>query len=99
LLSFDNNRPSQDIADELGVSLATATGIIDRLVTQNLVSRTEDPRDRRVRRVGLTPIGARMIDELTDTGISQMRDLLACLDTQSLKDYWRILDTINAVQS
>ena len=38
----------------MGVSLATITGIVDRLAAQGLVTRREDPRDRRVRRVELT---------------------------------------------
>lgn len=98
LLSFDNNRPSQDVAEELGVSLATATGIIDRLVARDLVIRAEDPRDRRVRRVRLTSAGRALIDDLSDTGISHLRAILKSLDTQSLKDYWRILGKLNAAR-
>src|SRR5262245_5907601 len=45
------------IASGLGVTLSTITGIVDRLAEQQLVTRREDPRDRRVTRVLPTPSG------------------------------------------
>src|SRR3954462_7079887 len=48
---------SGQIARGLGVSLSTVTGIVDRLAEQRLVSRREDPDDRRITRVELTPRG------------------------------------------
>jgi DNA-binding MarR family transcriptional regulator len=42
---------SGQIAHGLGVGLSTVTGIVDRLCEQNMVSRREDPRDRRINRV------------------------------------------------
>jgi DNA-binding MarR family transcriptional regulator len=55
---------SGQIASGLGVGLSTITGIVDRLAEQKLVSRREDPRDRRVTRVLPTPTGSELVNEL-----------------------------------
>src|SRR5262245_5515685 len=62
ILSLREGASGQELTGVMGVSLATITGIIDRLVAQDLVTRREDPRDRRVRRVELTPTGQELID-------------------------------------
>lgn len=49
------------LGERLGVSPPTASGIIDRLVDKGLVRRTEDPDDRRVRRVTLTEAGQEQV--------------------------------------
>jgi DNA-binding MarR family transcriptional regulator len=55
---------SGHIASGLGVGLSTITGIVDRLAEQNLVSRREDPRDRRITRVVPTSAGRELVNEL-----------------------------------
>lgn len=85
LLSAKDDLAGHELADALGVKLGTVTGIVDRLVAQDLVRRTEDPVDRRIRRVSLTVEGRRLIDEITDNGLSQFRDLLGELGTEDLR--------------
>lgn len=46
-----------DVADRLGISLPSASRSTDGLVCAGLVERSEDPDDRRVRRLRLTPEG------------------------------------------
>lgn len=41
----------QELAKTIGVSLATMSGIVDRLESQGMVERATDPVDHRVRRV------------------------------------------------
>lgn len=48
-----------ELAASLRVTLGAATGLVDRLVQQNLVQREPDPRDRRIVRVRLTAAGRR----------------------------------------
>ena len=52
-----------DIGSHLGVSNAAASQMLDRLVDQGLVARSEDPHDRRVRQIVLTPEGSRRVKE------------------------------------
>ena len=57
----------QGLATTIGVSLATMSGIIDRLGNQGMVTRTEDPNDHRVRRVEATPQGRETVQRLLTT--------------------------------
>ncbi|GAA1481148.1 hypothetical protein GCM10009624_15880 [Gordonia sinesedis] len=51
-----------EIADAVQLSLAAAGRTVDRLVTDGLVDRREDPADRRIKRVSLTATGRELVD-------------------------------------
>jgi DNA-binding MarR family transcriptional regulator len=74
----------QELAHMMGVSLATMTGIVDRLVSGGYVTRREDPKDRRVRRVELTDSGADLMDRLVTAGEAHQRKLLERLKVDEL---------------
>jgi DNA-binding MarR family transcriptional regulator len=67
------------LAAELGVSLPTASGIMDHLVNKGLVSREADPGDRRVVLCRLSPAGEALTGKLWDFGRIQMEQLLSGL--------------------
>lgn len=46
-----------DIGDHLGITNAAASQMLDRMVQQDLILRTEDPDDRRVKQIALTEKG------------------------------------------
>ncbi len=50
-----------EFGEEMGVTSAAASQMIDRLVQQGLISRAEDPHDRRIKQVGLTEKGQRLL--------------------------------------
>lgn len=52
-----------DLGDEMGVTSAAASQLLDKLVQQGLAVRTEDPHDRRNKRVALTEAGERIVQE------------------------------------
>jgi DNA-binding MarR family transcriptional regulator len=52
-----------DIGDNLGVTNAAASQMLERLVQQGLILRTEDPDDRRVKQVVLTDKGRQILHE------------------------------------
>lgn len=85
MLSFTGSASGQDIAQNLGVGLGTVTGIVDRLVGHGLVSRHEDPNDRRVRRIELTAEGRALVEEITDAGLRKYRQIMDLLDTDTLR--------------
>jgi DNA-binding MarR family transcriptional regulator len=58
LLQVEGSMSMRELAARLGGHASNATGIADRLAARGLVERHEDPGDRRVKRVGLTPEGA-----------------------------------------
>ncbi len=73
------------LADSLGTTPASITGLVDRLVERGLVRRGNDPQDRRVRVVELTPAGRETVDHLLTTGAEHRRDLLSRLDLEALR--------------
>jgi DNA-binding MarR family transcriptional regulator len=52
-----------EIGSQLGVSNAAASQAVDRLVLLDLIERTEDPEDRRAKRLVLTQKGRTLIEE------------------------------------
>ena len=74
-----------ELARMLGVGLATSSGMIDRLVVQDLVVRTEDAHDRRVRRIGLTRAGTELIENIINAGADRHRQLLSRLSAEELE--------------
>lgn len=75
----------QELTAEMGVSFATVTGIVDRLAAQGLVTRREDPADRRVRLLELTEKGRKLVSSVIDAGSAQYRRLLSRLELDELR--------------
>ena len=73
-----------ELARMLGVGAAALSGMIDRLVAQDLVTRTEDLHDRRVRRIGLTKAGSEVIEGILTAGVTRQRELLSRLSAEEL---------------
>jgi len=61
-----------DMGDHLGVTSAAASQMLDRLVQQGLILRSEDPHDRRVKQIVLTHKGSQVLEE----GIQARQDWL-----------------------
>ena len=61
-LYHGGNSGVSEIGEQMGVSSAAASQAIDRLVLQGLIERTEDPIDRRAKRLALTPKGRTLIE-------------------------------------
>ena len=51
------------IGDELGITSAAASQMLERLVQQGIIERTEDPNDRRAKQIALTEKGHQMIHD------------------------------------
>lgn len=85
----------KDLADQLGVTRGSATGIVDRLVAAGLVTRVAHPTDGRSVSVRLTPAGARarayavavldhaLAEACAHTATTEIRGLTALLTTTS----------------
>jgi DNA-binding MarR family transcriptional regulator len=64
-----------DIGSELGVTNSAASQMLERLVQLKLVTRTEDPSDRRVKLIVLTDKGRQILQEGSLAGRSWLEDL------------------------
>ena len=82
LMALDVQRPSMapsEIADRLGVTRATVTGLIDGLMRDDLVVYAPEGSDRRRKAVALTPGGEALIDLVVPDIFQRMADLTAPL--------------------
>ena len=86
LLLFTNGPERMStIASALGVSLATATGVVDRLVEKDMVTREGDPNDRRIVLVRLSGKGEKLITGLWQLARGNIEALLRALDQRKLQ--------------
>jgi DNA-binding MarR family transcriptional regulator len=85
LLSRHGTVSGGELAGMLGVGAAALSGMVDRLVVQDLVTRTEDLQDRRVRRIGLTKAGNELIGGIITAGAEKHRKLLSRLSADELQ--------------
>ena len=73
-----------EVAGSLGVTMATATGVIDRMVERGIVERDSDPDDRRLVICRLSPRGQRMVADLWRSWGERAGILLRALDRPRL---------------
>ncbi|CAM3610486.1 MarR family winged helix-turn-helix transcriptional regulator [Occultella aeris] len=85
IVHFQGEQTMTALADAMRLSPPTVTGAVERLVDRGLVSRREDPSDRRLRLVGLAAEGVRLFREIEDSRSRLGREILAGLDTDALR--------------
>jgi DNA-binding MarR family transcriptional regulator len=68
------------LAESMGISAASASRAVDGLVRKRLVTRGEDPDDRRVRRVGLTAKGSELADQIISARLAGLEEFAASLE-------------------
>jgi len=85
LLARHGSVSGSELAALVGIGPAALSGMIDRLVQQDLVNRTEDVYDRRVRRIALSKKGADLIGSIFNAGEAKMRALLSRLSAEELE--------------
>jgi DNA-binding MarR family transcriptional regulator len=94
LLFFNGPMRMSDLAANLGVTLATTTGLIDRLVERELVIRESDPGDRRVVRCRLSASGEESISQISKSAMERMRALLLAMPVDNLEALSRVLKSM-----
>ena len=68
-----------DLGDGLGITNAAASQMLERLVQQELILRSEDSQDRRVKHLVLTDKGCRIMQESVQARQGWLVDLVAIL--------------------
>lgn len=74
-----------DLGEGLGVSNAAASQLLDKLVQQNFIERTEDPADRRGKQISLTEAGHQFIKDSFIARHSWFQELQATLSEQEIE--------------
>ncbi|HEX5938894.1 MAG TPA: MarR family transcriptional regulator [Dehalococcoidia bacterium] len=83
-----------EIADRLGVRPATITGLTDRLVRQDLIVRQDQPGDRRVVQIALTPDGRRVLGEIEVASRAYFDAIFARMPEQDVRQLVDLLQKL-----
>jgi DNA-binding MarR family transcriptional regulator len=84
LLFISGPSRMSEIASALGVSLATATGVVDRLVERDILTREGDPGDRRVVLCRLSEKGEELMSGLWQLSQDRAGELMRSLASPQL---------------
>ena len=71
-----------ELADNARLSLSTATGLIDALVSKGLVKRERSEEDRRIVRVELTETGRVSYEQALEVRLGMVRGMLGALNRE-----------------
>ncbi len=93
-LRREPNAASGAIAQHLGVTPSTVTGLVDRLARAGLVRRVDDPSDRRMVRNALTERGLDVASELERSGRAFMADIFRRMDRREFELLLRSLSDL-----
>ena len=86
MIAIDPERATgHELAAQLKVSVATMSGLVDRLVEHGMVTRGEDPADRRVRPLSVTPEGNATIRSLLSSSGTMPTPVLRRLHIDDLR--------------
>jgi DNA-binding MarR family transcriptional regulator len=86
-----------EIADQVGLSMAAMGRAIDALHKNGLVQRREDEADRRIKRITLTEQGATAIERIGQARMAGIRTFVDQLDEQERDQLTAAVDTLDAL--
>ena len=84
-----------ELSTSLSVPFSTATRIVDTLVTDGLVKRTQDPTDRRIVRVTLTAQGEKLHHTVERFTGEQVQSILSCLSREEQLSLLTMIQKVN----
>lgn len=94
-LPQEGNLSMNELSQVMGLASSTMTRMVDQLVAKGLVSRTPDPEDRRIVRVGLTAQGQQLRSDLEKAYKDFFQITLGEIPEEELHGILRALDQIN----
>ena len=83
-LSHGPKRMSE-LSENVGSGMPSATSMVDRLVKKKVVERVEDPSDRRVVTIRLTPLGVEVVERFLRIGRMRYEALADALTLEELE--------------
>ncbi|RPI34558.1 MAG: MarR family transcriptional regulator [Chloroflexota bacterium] len=94
-LYFQQECGISDIGSHLGVSNPAASQLVERLVQQGLLDRSEDLSDRRAKQIRLTAKGRLLIEEHIEARRRWMEELTTTLSREEQESIIRALTLLN----
>lgn len=83
VLHSRNSINLNSLADELGVNSSTAMRMVDKLLAARLVTRRDNPANRRELQLGLTDKGAELVERVTDRRRERIARIVTRMPTDS----------------
>lgn len=91
LQGFDEGSTMSELAEAARQISATMTGIVDRLVEREIITRQRDPDDRRALRVSLTEKGIVLLEKVKEKKRIRLRHFLEELSPTERKIFVRLI--------
>jgi MarR family transcriptional regulator for hemolysin len=93
-LTDEDGLSQRELAGRLSVEAPTLTRHVDRMAAEGLLVRTQDPTDRRITRISLTPAGRRMHKKLVSIAQRLEQDFESLLSAREAAVLDRALSRI-----
>ncbi|HVS78683.1 MAG TPA: MarR family transcriptional regulator [Candidatus Saccharimonadales bacterium] len=90
LLFHHNEASVKQISEYLGITKSAVSQLLDPLLSKKLISRDEDPKDRRVVRLNLTAKGSEIIKKVAKHKFDGIRTALDSLDDRDLRELYEL---------
>ena len=84
-----------ELGDALGITSAAASQMLERLVQQGLILRTEDPRDRRAKQIRLTDDGQKILQDSLNARQNWLEELTNSLSPSEKEQVVAALNILN----
>ena len=97
-IDFEGSTNFKNLATALGVTPPSVTGIVDRLVDQDLISREENPENRRMQVLKVTDKGKALLEKLMESRRTRVSSMLEGLSLQDLSTLARIMGEMAGAQ-
>ena len=90
----DEEHTVTSLAEDLGISTASASRAADGMVRKKLATRVEDPDDRRVKRLALTAKGRRLADRIISARLASLEEFTGSLEADQRHKLESALDAL-----
>jgi DNA-binding MarR family transcriptional regulator len=84
----------RDLANNFGITMPTATSMVDKLIATDLAQRTNEPKDRRIVKISLTKQGEKVLEEAMRQRSNKINKFLSYLSKEDKKELLRIMLTV-----
>lgn len=94
-LKMRENAQMSEIAEHFHIELPSATSLLNKLVTLQLVKRQQDEKDRRLVRIILTEEGNNMLAKAREEKEKHVTRLLSYLTKEEQQELLRLMEKLN----
>jgi DNA-binding MarR family transcriptional regulator len=95
-LHEDSDVSVKGLGETLGLSLAAMSRAAEEMVQRGLMDRTEDPSDRRIKRLRLTAAGRELVQKMRELRMAGFEQFVATLSLKERAQLAKALDPILA---